>query len=118
MYATWIRAASRSANSIEVSSMYPPAGISVGLGLRGQVEADGQRAARAVVDHDLLAELLAKLGAENARDRVGGAAGGLRHDEPDRLVRVLRRRTGRGGAGNQQQHESKCAHAASLPMRF
>jgi hypothetical protein len=69
-------------------------------------------------DDDLLGELLAELGAEDARDRVGGAAGGLRDDEPDRLVRVLRRRTGRECAGNEQQHQSKCAHAASLPMRF
>ena len=61
--------------------------MSVGLGFRGQVETDGQRAARAVVDHDLLAELLAELGAEDARDRVGGAAGGLRDDEPDRTAR-------------------------------
>src|SRR6516225_9471810 len=103
MYATWVRAANRSANAIEVSSMHPPDRVSVGLGLRGQVEADGQRAARPVVDHDLLAELLAELGAEDARDRVGGAASGLRDDEPDGLVRVLRRRAGRERAHKQQQ---------------
>ena len=92
--------------------------VPVGLGLRGQVEADGQRAARTVVDHDLLAKLLAELGAEDARDRVGGAAGGLRDDEPDRLVRVLRRRTGGERARKQQQDHSKRAHIAFLYMRF
>jgi hypothetical protein len=92
--------------------------VPVGLGLRGQVEADGQRAAWTVVDHDLLAKLLAELGAEDARDRVGGAAGGLRDDEPDRLVRVLCRRAGGERARKQQQGHSKRAHIAFLYMRF
>src|SRR5262245_34516993 len=118
MYATWGGSSSGSANSIEVSSMHPPVRVSGRLGLCGEVETDGQRAARAVVDHDLLPELLAKFGAEDARDRIGGAASGLRDDEPDRLVRVLRRRAGRECAGKQQQDHSKCAHVASLRMRF
>ena len=67
-------------------------------------------AARTIVDHDLLAELLAELGAEDARNRVGGAAGGLRDDEPDRLVRVLCRRAGGERARKQQQGHSKRAH--------
>src|SRR5215468_5909937 len=71
-------------------------------------------AARPVVDHDLLAELLAELGAEDARYRVGGAAGGLRCDEPDGLVRVLRRRAGCERADKEQQGQSKRAHVASL----
>ena len=54
-----------------------------------EIEPDGERAAGPVVDDDLLAELLAELRAENARHRVGGAAGGLRHDQPDRLVGKL-----------------------------
>ena len=45
-----------------------------------------------VVDHDLLAELLAELGAEDARDRIGRAARRLRHDQPDRLVGKFGRR--------------------------
>src|SRR6516162_11331385 len=94
--------------------MPPAARVSVGLGLRGQVEADGQRAARTVVDYDLLTKLLAELGTEDARDRVGGAAGGLRDDEPDRLVRVLRRRAGGERARKQQQDHSKRAHIAFL----
>jgi hypothetical protein len=44
--------------------------VAVGLGFRGQVEADGQRAARAVVDHDLLADLLGKLGAKDGSPAV------------------------------------------------
>src|SRR5215510_11824882 len=118
MYATWAGPSSMSAYSIEISSLHPPAGVSVGLGLRGQVETDGQRAAGTVVDHDLLAEFLSELGAEDARDRVGGAAGSLRDDEPDWLVRVLRRRAGRECAGEQQHGQSKHAHLAFLHMRF
>src|SRR5262249_57395406 len=93
-------------------------GVSAGLRLSSQVEADGQGDARAIIDDDLLGELLAELGVENARDRVGGAAGGLRPAGTDWLVRVLRRRASRECAGNEQQHQSKCAHAAALPMRF
>ena len=63
--------------------------VAVGLGFRRQIEPDGERAAGTVVDHDLLAELLAELRAEQARDRVGGAAGRLRDDQPDRLVGKL-----------------------------
>src|SRR5215471_178770 len=76
-----------------------PDRVSVGLGLRGEVETDGQRAARAVVDHDLLPELLAKFGAEDARDRIGGAASGLRDDEPDRSVQVSSGKDLRGQGG-------------------
>ena len=60
--------------------------VAVGLGFRREIEPDGERPARAVVDHDLLAELLAELRAEDARDRIGRAARRLRHDQPDRLV--------------------------------
>ena len=88
-------------------------GVSVGVGLGGEVETEGQGAAGAVVDHDLLPELLAELGAEDARHRVGRAAGRLRNDEPDRLVRVLRRRAGREHAGEQQRQQSKRAHVTS-----
>ena len=92
--------------------------IAVGLGLGGEVETDGQRAAGAVVDHDLLADLLGQLGTQDARDGVGRAAGGLRNDEPDRLVRILRRRAGREHAGEQQQGETKCAHGALPGIRM
>ena len=72
-----------------------------------------ERAAGPVVDHDLLAELLAELRAENARDRVGRAARRLRHDQPDRLVGIFGRRAGRERAGEQQQEQSKRPHVTS-----
>ena len=55
-----------------------------------------------------------ELGAKNARDGVGSAAGSLRHDEPDRPVRVLRRRAGRERAGEEQQDQTKGAHVRPL----
>ena len=48
-----------------------------------------ERAARAVVDDDRLAELRTELGGEDARDRVGRAAGRLRHDEADRMIGIV-----------------------------
>jgi hypothetical protein len=87
-------------------------GVAVGLGLGGQIETDGQSAAGTVVDNDRLPDLLGELSAEDARHRIGRAAGGLRHHQPDRLVRVLRRRAGRERARQQAQGESKCAHIA------
>src|SRR5207248_8810733 len=80
-------------------------------------ETDRQRAARAVVHHDLLGELFAELGPENARDRIGRAAGSLRDDEPDRPVRVPRRRPGRNVADKQRQGESKHAPYALASCR-
>jgi hypothetical protein len=95
--------------------------VAVGVGLGGEVEADRQGAARAVVDHDLLAELFAELRAENARDGIGRAAGSLRDDEPDRPIRVLRRRAGRNHASEQGQSESDKTHVATpntSPRRY
>ena len=48
---------------------------------------------------------------EDARDRIRGAAGGLRDDKPDRLVRVFGRRSGGECACNQQRSCSNAAHA-------
>ena len=72
-----------------------------------------ERAAWAVVDNDLLPDLLGELGAEDARNRVGRAAGCLRDDELDRLVRILRRRAGREHAREQQRDQSKEPHMTS-----
>jgi hypothetical protein len=86
--------------------------VSVGLGLGSQVEADGECPARPIIDHDLLSQFLSELGAKNARDRVGRAAGSLRDDQPDGPIRVLRSRAGRNRAGEERQSESK--HVADL----
>ena len=90
--------------------------VAVGLGLGGEVEADGERAARPIVDHDLLPELLREFGAENARDRVGRAAGGLRDDQPDGPVRVLGRRAGRKRAGSSDKVNSSMLRTSRLTM--
>ena len=78
--------------------------VAVGLGFRREIEPDGERPARPVVDHDLLAELLAELRAEDARDRIGGAARRLRHDQPDRLVGKFGGRRKRERRGKQQHN--------------
>ena len=80
-------------------------GVTVGIGFRREIEPDGQRPARAIVDDDLLAELLGKLRAEDARDRVGRAARRLRHDQPDRLV-------GKFGRGRPRESARKQQHKA------
>ena len=74
---------------------------------------DGERAAGPIIDDDLLAELLGKGCRKHARHRIGGAAGGLRHDQPDRMIGKLRPRRGRDGAGEQKHDESKAAHVSA-----
>ncbi len=85
-------------------------GVAVGIGFRRQIEADGERPARPVVDDDLLAEFFAEFGAENARDRIGRAARRLRHDQPDRLVGKLSRGRKRECSGEQQHNGAELAH--------
>ena len=60
--------------------------VAVRRGLRDRVGADDGRAADAVLDHHLLAEPLAHLDGDDARDGVGAGAGGKRHDHLDRPV--------------------------------
>jgi hypothetical protein len=60
-----------------------------------------------IVDDDLLADLLRQRRRENARHRIGGAACGLRHDEMDRPLRILRRRRRGEGANDESGDEMK-----------
>jgi len=64
-------------------------GVAVGRRLRDRVDADGERAAGAVIDDDALAEDLRQLRRDQARDVVGGAARGLRNDQANRPLGVL-----------------------------
>jgi hypothetical protein len=64
-------------------------GVAVGRALRDRVDADGERAARTIVDDDRLAELLGDSRRDDARDVVGRAARGLRDDEAQRPLGVL-----------------------------
>ena len=61
--------------------------VAVGIGLRDRAGADRLRCARAVLDHDGLADLLGDLLEHQPRDDVDGAAGRERHDHADRLPR-------------------------------
>ena len=77
-------------------------GVAIGGGFGDCVDADGERAAGPVVDHDGLAELSSELGRDNARDVIGGATRGLRNDEADRPLGVLRSDRPRSPEGENQ----------------
>ena len=63
-------------------------GLAVRLGLGGGSRADVRGAARAVLDHHRLAQLGRHGLAQDARQRVGAAAGGVGDDPVDRAFRV------------------------------
>ena len=63
-------------------------GVAVGRGARAMGQADHRARARAVVDHHLLAERFADLGADFASDVIGGARWRVGDDQADRLERV------------------------------
>ena len=84
--------------------------IAVRRRLRGEVEPDRERTAGAIVDDDLLANLLAERCAENSCHRVGGAAGGLRHDQMDRPVGKLCVRRAGKRAGDEGDDHVKTTH--------
>jgi biotin synthase len=80
-------------DSLPVNALVPVGGTPLG----DQIKADGECAARAILDHHLLAQLRPELGGDDARDGVGCAARRLRHDEADGAIRVLALRIGRAG---------------------
>ena len=88
--------------------------VAVGRRLRDEVGAEVAAGTRLVVDDEGLAERLAELRRERARQDVGGAAGRERHDDADRLrgpgagrrrrrLRKQRRRDQRGRCGEQDE---------------
>ena len=85
-------------------------GVTVGRRLRDQIEPERERAARAIVDDDGLAQLRADHRRQNARDVVGGAAGRLRNDEPDGAIGIVAGGRGTRHAGDEERNESKPAH--------
>jgi len=68
-------------------------------------------------DHDLLAELAAEPIRQGAAEQIGGAAGGERHDQPDRPVRKglrpRRRRPQRRGGEAGHERASRSAHGSN-----
>src|SRR5262249_11083480 len=61
--------------------------VAVGRAFSERVDASQAAGAGADLDHHLLAELGPKRIGQGAADKIGGAAGGERHDQPDRPVR-------------------------------
>ena len=68
-------------------------GVAVGLRLRRADHAQGPAGAADVLDHERLTERARHMVADQARDDVGRSAGRKRHDDGDRLIRIL------GGCG-------------------
>jgi len=79
--------------------------VAVGRRSRDDLGARDAAGTGPVLDHDLLAECLGHLRADDARHRVGQAARRVRHDHPDRPGgKVLRLRRNRQQA-NQKKRE-------------
>jgi hypothetical protein len=70
-------------------------GVAVGWCRGDGLVPDRARAARAVHDDDRLLELAFQEAADDARGRVGAAAGAPRHDELNLPLRILRERAER-----------------------
>ena len=64
-------------------------GVAVRCAMRDRVHRRHAAAARAMIDHERLAEPLLELLADDARDQSGRAARRERHDEGDGLTRIL-----------------------------
>ena len=86
-------------------------GVAVGRRPHGLADGDRARGAGRVVDDELLAQFLAHALAHDARHHVGGATGGERHDDGDRLARKsLGERRGGDGGRHRRQYCSSTQH--------
>ena len=63
-------------------------GMAIGRRFRGEIGADDAVGAAAVVDHHRMAQVLAELAHQRARDNVVGAAWRKRHHETQRAAGV------------------------------
>ena len=90
--------------------------VAVGLGLRDLARRDGAAGAAAVLDDDLLAERLAHLVGDDARDGVVAAAGRIGHDQRDRAGRIVLRRS--GAAGQRRRSDRISAQISSRHLSF
>lgn len=92
--------------------------VAVRFALGDDGSAYGAASTAAILDHEGLPKLLSQLFADDARDDVGGAAGGKRHDRADRPARPrLRPRETwrRDGGGRQLQRLTACQHGVRSP---
>ena len=91
-------------------------GVAVGRRLDDGIDADRAAGADPVLDHHRLLERIAHRRRDCARQHVGRSASGERHDQPDRLGRIVLR----GERRRQQQHKSpqqrrECPRHGLLP---
>jgi hypothetical protein len=100
--------------------------VAVGRGFRVRVRADRGTGTRLVLDHERFAEARLELLADEARQDLGGAARGERHDDGDRPRRVILRTRAsvrmrelyEGKTGKEQsQRTMKCHGAPFGPAR-
>ena len=94
--------------------------VAVGVGFVHQLGADDRAGAAAVLDHDGLSDGLADAFGNDARDRVGAAAGGVGHDQPDRMRRIIVGTCSACGERDGQRKRQRkapriCPHGVSLP---
>jgi hypothetical protein len=87
-------------------------GVAVGRGLGDMVDGDIAAGAGAVLDHDLLPELLAENRLQDAGGRVGPSAGLETDHDGDRLVGVLRQAN---SPGNQKYAEQTYSRVHTTP---
>ena len=92
--------------------------VAVGRCFRHQLGADDAAGAGLVLDHELLAEPLAELRADDARQNVVEPARRERHDHPHRLVRIValcggRRNQHQARTDRHQQSRDCSCHAHS-----
>jgi hypothetical protein len=83
-----------------------PQSVAVRRSLGRDSRAECSARATAIVDYDRLAKALLQPLADHAADNVGTAAGGIRHDEPNRLSGNGLRYCG-GGRSQYQRHATK-----------
>jgi hypothetical protein len=76
-------AKSRTGRAGEPADIGEEQGVAIGRRLGDQITAQRAIGTRPVLDHDLLAQRFAHSHAKRARKDVGGAAGRVRHDNPD-----------------------------------
>ena len=89
--------------------------VAVGRRLRRELGADRAAGAAAVVDDDLLAEALAHLRRDAARDDVDRAAGRERHDETDGFAGVVGRSLRLGSREREQAQDQRRPRLTSFP---
>src|SRR5262249_13094808 len=99
-------------------------GVAVGRAFSERVDPRQAAGAGADLDHDLLAELGAQRIGQGAAEQIGRAAGGERHDQPDRPVRQgvgprggrPQRRDGERGYERASRNAHGSSYGSSYPV--